>query len=126
MKQIYHINASVEEVWQALTDPKEIDMWGGGPAKMSGKAGFEFELWGGDIHGKNIEVILGKLLVQEWFGGKWDKPSIAKFVLSSKDGQTTIDFTNTDVPDAEFSDIEQGWRDYYLGPLKDYLENNRT
>lgn len=126
IKQAYTIDAPVEEVWQALTDPKVIDGWGGGPAKMSGKVGFEFELWGGDIWGKNIEVIKGKLLVQEWFGGKWDKPSIATFALSSKGEQTTIDFTNTDVPDAEFSDIEKGWSDYYLGPLKEYLENNRT
>ena len=123
IKQTYTIHASVEEVWEALTDPKVIDGWGGGPAKMNEEEGFEFELWGGDVWGKNVEVIKGKLLVQQWFGGKWDKPSIATFKLNPKDNETRIDLTNTDVPDAEFSDIEKGWRDYYLGPLKDYLEN---
>lgn len=126
IKQTYTIHASVEEVWKALTDPKYIDGWGGGPAKMNEEEGFEFELWGGDVWGKNVEVIPSKLLVQQWFGGKWDKPSIATFKLSSKDNETRVDFTNNDVPDAEFPDIEKGWRDYYLGPLKDYLEDNRT
>lgn len=124
IKQAYTIKASSEDVWQALTDPKTIDRWGAGPAKMSEELGFEFSLWGGDVYGKNIEVIPGKKLVQEWFGGKWDKPSIATFKLISKADETVIDFTQTDVPDAEFSDIEQGWEDYYMGPMKDYLENN--
>ena len=123
IKQTYTIHASVEEVWEALTDPEVIDGWGAGPAKMNEEEGFEFELWGGDVWGKNVKVIKGKLLVQQWFGGKWDKPSVATFKLNPKDSETRIDFTNTDVPDAEFSDIEKGWRDYYLGPLKDYLEN---
>ena len=123
IKQTYIIHAPVEEVWQAFADPKVIDGWGGGPAKMSEEVEFEFEVWGGDVHGKNIEVIPNKKLVQEWFGGKWDKPSIATFILSFKDNETRIDFTNIDVPDAEFSDIEKGWRDYYLGPIKEYLEN---
>ena len=122
IKQTYHIKAPVDKVWQALVDPKIIDKWGGGPAKMSDKIGFEFSLWGGDIHGKNTEVVPNKKLVQEWFGGKWDKPSIATFELSFKNDQTTVEFAQVDVPDSEYSDIEQGWRDYYLGSLKDLLE----
>ncbi len=123
IRQTYHIKASIEEVWRALVDPKYIEGWGGGPAKMSDKVGSQFSLWGGDIHGKNIEVVPGKLLVQEWFGGKWDSPSIATFNLSSKNDETTIDFVHEDVPESDYEDIEQGWKDYYLGPLKDYLES---
>jgi uncharacterized protein YndB with AHSA1/START domain len=40
LKQTYLIDVSVEEVWRALVDPKIIDKWGGGPAKMEGKTGF--------------------------------------------------------------------------------------
>ena len=123
IRQTYHIKAPIGEVWKGLVDPKYIEGWGGGPAKMSDKVGSQFSLWGGDIYGKNIEVIANKKLVQEWFGGKWDKPSIATFALSSKNDQTTIEFTHVDVPESEYKDIEQGWKDYYLGPLKDYLES---
>lgn len=123
IRQTYRIKASIEEVWKALTDTKYIDGWGGGPAKMSDKAGSKFSLWGGDIYGKNIEIITNKKIVQEWFGGKWKSPSIATFNLSSKNDMTIIDFIHENVPEEEFKDIEQGWKDYYLGPIKKYLEN---
>lgn len=122
IRQTNHINAPVEKVWQALVDPKEIDHWGAGPAVMDESIGTEFSLWGGDVHGKNIEVEKNKKLVQEWYGGNWDEPSIATFSLSEKEGLTTLDFVQTNVPDAEFESIDQGWKDYYLDPLKAYLE----
>lgn len=120
--QEYIVNSSIDKVWKALTDPKVIEEWGAGPAKMSDKVGFKFSLWGEDIWGKNIEVITNKKLVQEWYGGKWEEPSIATFNLTS-DGKTTkIDFIHENVPEEAYKDIEQGWKDYYLGPLKKYLE----
>ena len=85
LKQTYLIDVSVEEVWRALVDPKIIDKWGGGPAKMEGKTGFEFSLWGGSIWGKNIKVLENEKLVQEWFSEEentWDKPSTVTFMLS--------------------------------------------
>jgi len=82
-------------------------------------------LWDGDIHGKNTEVIPNKKLVQEWFGGDWEKPSITTFSLSNKDGVTTIDFLHENVPDSDARSIEDGWKDYYLGPLKNYAEENK-
>lgn len=122
IKQTYVIYASVEKVWEALTEPSIIDKWGAGPAKMDNKVGTKFSLWGGDIHGKNIRVIKHKELVQEWFGGEWDKPSIITFTLTEKDGKTTVDLVHVDVPDAEVDDIADGWKTYYMGPLKKLLE----
>lgn len=86
--------------------------------------GFEFSLWGGDIFGKNIRVIKNKKLVQEWYGGKWDKPSIVTFDLNEKDSVTTVKLTHKDIPDNEFKDIESGWKDYYMLPLKEFVEKN--
>lgn len=122
IKQKYHIEAPVDKVWKSLIEPAEIDGWGGGPAVMDDKVGAEFKLWDGDIHGKNIEVTPSKKLVQEWFGGEWDEPSIVTFKLSEKDGETDLELLQTDVPDAEAKEIEDGWREYYLGPLKEYVE----
>lgn len=127
IKQTYHINASIEKVWQALVDPKAIEGWGAGPAKMNAKVDAEFSLWGGEVWGKNVEVIPNKKLVQEWFGGKWDKPSIATFSLhKEEDGSTRIDLVHEDVPDNEAKDHEEGWKDYYFGPLKDYVEQKQN
>jgi uncharacterized protein YndB with AHSA1/START domain len=124
IKQEYLIKAPLEKVWEALTEPKIIDSWGGGPSKMKATQNYEFSLWGGDIHGKNIKVVKGKTLKQEWYSGKWQKPSIATFDLSEMDGKTKVVLTHTDVPESEIKDISDGWKDYYLGPMQKLLEKS--
>lgn len=122
IKQTYIIKAPLEKVWGALTDPKVIEKWGGGPAVMDDKEGTEFSLWGGDIFGKNISVVLHKKLQQEWYAGKWDEPSIVLFTLTSKGDTTVVNLLHEDIPNSEASEIESGWKTYYMGPLKDLLE----
>ncbi|MCL5970301.1 MAG: SRPBCC domain-containing protein [Patescibacteria group bacterium] len=124
IKQTYLIKARIEKVWQALVSPKIINDWGGGPAKMDDKIGTNFSLWGGDIHGKNIKVIKNKELVQEWFSGGWEKPSQVTFKLLVKGEDTQLDLYHINVPDSDVSEIDDGWKRYYLGPLKELLETN--
>ena len=121
--QDYHIDAPIEKVWEALVSAKEIDGWGGSPAKMDADEGTKFSLWGGDIHGTNIEVEKFKKLVQEWYGGEWEEPSIVTFKLQKLGNSTKLELLHENVPDEEYEDIDQGWKDYYLGPLKKYLES---
>lgn len=121
IKQTYHIKAPIEEVWQALVDPKIIEKWSGSSAKMDDKVGTKFELWDGDIYGTNTEVIKNKKLVQDWYGGKWDKPSKATFLLKSKDGETDLELVHENVPDDGENDFDDGWKTYYLGEIKKLL-----
>ena len=125
IKQTYLINAPVEEVWKALVDLKFIDGWGGGPAKMDGKSGTKFSLWGGEIFGENKKVIEHKLLVQDWFSKeeKREKPTKVTFNLAFQNGKTELELIHEDVPEKDEQNISDGWKDYYLGPLKDYLES---
>ena len=125
LKQTYHIKAPVKQVWQALTDPKMIDDWGGGPVKMEARIGTEFELWGGDIHGTNTKMVKEKELVQEWFGGDWPEPSVVTFTLEPEAEGTKIVLMHEKVPDSEADGIRDGWHQYYLGPMKEYLEKYR-
>lgn len=118
----YTIKAPIENVWDALVNPETIDKWGAGPAKMESSEHYEFELWGGDIHGTNTKVEKEKVLEQDWYGGDWDKPSKLRFELSEKDGKTRLHMVHSNVPDDEASDIDKGWDDYYLGPIKKLLE----
>lgn len=123
ISQTYEIKAQAAEVWKALVDPKIIEAWGGGPAVMDDKAGTKFSLWGGSIHGKNLEVISNKKLVQDWYSEDWPEPSTATFELIAEKNGTRLEFNQVNVPDDEVEEIADGWRDFYLGPLKDYLEN---
>jgi uncharacterized protein YndB with AHSA1/START domain len=122
IKQTYLINASIEKVWEALTEPEIIKEWGGGPSKMSENEGEKFEFWGGDIYGSNIKIIKYKLIEQDWYGGDWEAPSKVRFELSEKNGKTQIVLTHTNLPAGEEYEFEEGWKKYYLGPLKDLLE----
>ena len=90
LEQTYEIAAPIAKVWQALVDPTVIAQWGGGPAEMNDKAGTKFTLWGGDIFGKNTEVIPEKLLVQEWGDDELKEPSIVSFELTEKAGKTVL------------------------------------
>ena len=124
IQQTYIIKASIEQVWQALVDPKIIDAWGGGPAKMDDKAGTKFSLWGGEIFGQNTEVVPNQKLVQDWWDSvsKWDKASKVTFTLQKDQDSIRLELLHTDIPDANAKDIADGWKNFYLGPFKDYLE----
>lgn len=122
IKQTYRVEAPIEGVWEALVNPGEIDAWGGGPAIMDDKVGTEFSLWNGDIHGKNIEVKQYELLKQEWVSGDWPEPSIVTFVLKPDGNGTKIELVHENIPDKEAKEIEDGWKKYYLGEIKNLLE----
>ena len=122
LAQTYSIKAPIAKVWDALVNPKTIDAWGGGPAKMNEEEGFEFKLWGGDIKGVNTKVIKEKELHQDWMSGNWDKYSRLVFKLTFANGITTVRLTKSDIPDSDYDDIADGWKTYYMGEIKRLLE----
>ena len=122
IKQTYLISSTPEKVWKALTNPKDIEAWGAGPAEMDDKVGTNFSLWDGDIFGKNIKVEKNKLLVQEWFGGKWLRPSIATFKITKKGNNTQVELKHEGIPEKDYENIKEGWKEYYMEPLKAYLD----
>ncbi len=121
----YKIQATPEKVWKALTDKTIIEQWSGSRCVMSEKEGSDFSLWDGDIWGKNIEVVPGKKLVQEWYSGKWQDPSIVEFEIHKEGSDTILNMYHRQIPDGEFDGINSGWDDYYLEPLKVICEGIR-
>jgi uncharacterized protein YndB with AHSA1/START domain len=120
----YKIHAHPADVWAALTECEKIEEWGGGPCDMSPEENFEFSLWGGEIYGKNIEVVPERRLAQEWFAGNWEKPSIVTFEVKETSRGCELHLTHKDIPDNEFSEIDSGWDKHYVGPLKELVEAN--
>lgn len=123
IKQTYLINAPIEKVWQALVKPNIIEAWSSGPVEMSDKIGAKFSLWGGDIWGRNLKVKTGKKLEQEWYGGKWGKPSIVTFTLKRHGDSTEVNLVHKDVPKGEEKNFADGWKKYYFGEIKRLLES---
>jgi len=122
IKFYQYIEAEPEEIFLALTNPFTIELWSDMPAKMDDKPGTEFELWDGDICGRNISVIPNKELVQEWYFDELPEPSIATIRLHPKKTGTEVEVSHTNIPDEAFENIDEGWREYYIGAIKRFFE----
>lgn len=120
----YTIKVTPEKVFEALTNSKIIEAWSGTSAKMNAKAGSKFSLWGGSIHGKNLEVSKTKI-VQNWKEEAWKEFSTVTFAIEPTKTGTVVTLTHNDIPDASFTNIKDGWDSYYMLPLKEFVETNQ-
>lgn len=116
------IIADPEEIFTALTNPFQIELWSGYPADMKAEIGHVFSLWEGDITGMNLEVETNRLLVQEWFFGEQENQSIVRIALKKTKEGTLVSLLHTYIPDEVYEEITEGWKDYYLGSIKAMLE----
>lgn len=117
-----NISASQEEVYNALTNSFQIELWTGYPATMDDKVGTIFSLWDGDISGCNIEMVKDYKVVQEWFFGETEQPSIVSMILKKAGKETRVELSHTNIPEDAFEEIVEGWKDYYLDSMKNFLE----
>jgi activator of HSP90 ATPase len=91
---------------------------------MSTETGSEFSLWEGDITGKNLEFIEDRKVVQQWYFGEQIEESIVTITITPdrENSQVTVEHTN--IPDEEFGDIAEGWREYYIGGILNFFNPN--
>ena len=124
IKQNISFKVSAQAVFDALMDSKKHSTLVGAGAKISKKIGGRINVWDGDITGNNIELVKGKKIVQEWRYSDWPRGrvSIATFLFKKVKGGTKLIFTQKGIPEDKFTDIKQGWIDYYWTPLKEMLE----
>lgn len=121
-KKYYLIPAEPEEVYAALTNPATIQLWSGEKADMSTEPGSEFELFDGDISGKNLEFEASQKIVQQWYFGEQEEPSIVTIKLHPHKKGTSAELKHTNIPDEAFEDITEGWDDYYFGAIISFYE----
>jgi activator of HSP90 ATPase len=123
-KKTFRINAEPSDVFSALTNPFTIELWSGYHAVMSTEPGSEFSLWEGDITGKNIEFIKDKKVVQEWYFGEQPEKSIVTITLQKDGENSSVTVEHTNIPDEDFSEIAEGWREYYIGAIVSFFNPN--
>ena len=123
IEQTYDIKASREDVWRALTDPKEMQEWSGANAYFIPQPGAMYTLWNGDITGKVLKAEPHALLCQTWQPKDWTRTdSVVTFMLgASKDG-TKVVLLHENVEDADYDGTNEGWDIHYLGAIKKMLE----
>lgn len=123
-KKTFKINAEPSDVYSALTNPYTIELWTGYPAQMSTEPGSEFSLWEGDITGKNLEFVQDKKVVQEWYFGDQSEKSIVTITIFPDRDNSQVTVEHSNIPDEEFSDITEGWKEYYIGAITTFFNPN--
>ena len=120
----FRINAEPSDVYSALTNPFTIELWSGYPAVMSEDPGSEFSLWQGDITGRNIEFVRNSKVVQEWYFGDQQEKSIVTITISPDGENSLVTVEQTNIPDEDFQEISEGWREYYIGAITGFFNPN--
>jgi len=121
-KKYTYIPAPPEEVYLALTKETSLKLWTGAEVEFEEQADSEFSLWDGDIAGKNIEFVYGKQIVQQWYFGEENEPSIVTIKLHEDKNGTSLEFRQTNIPDEDFKDFTEGLEENYLGGLFDFFD----
>jgi uncharacterized protein YndB with AHSA1/START domain len=112
-----------ERIYQALLDAKQFKAFSGLAAEIDPKVGGWFKLFGGQIEGRNIELILNQRIVQAWRSASWAPGvySIARFELVARGSGTRIVFDHAGFTEDKQEGLASGWEENYWAPLHKYL-----
>ena len=119
-KKYYSIPTEPELLYKALTNESTIQLWTGEVAEMSTEPGSEFSLWQGAIEGKNLEFEENKKIVQQWYFGEQEEPSIVTMKLHPDKSGTSVELTHTNIPDEAYKEITEGWTHNYFASLLEF------
>lgn len=123
-KKYFIIPAPPEDVYLALTVETTIELWTGDPAVMKPEPGTEFSLWDESIVGKNLEFEENKKIVQQWYFGDQEEPSIVTIKLHPHEEGTSMEVRHTNIPDQDYEDISDGWTNSYAAGLIEFYEDD--
>lgn len=116
---------SPEEVYEAYMNPNKQAVYTDSECDMPQQIGGRCFMYDGYIEAVNIELVPGKLIVQQWkaYEDKWPEGHMSEIRISleEKDGGTLLSFTHSDVPDDLKDALESGWTEYYWEPMQDYF-----
>jgi uncharacterized protein YndB with AHSA1/START domain len=128
IRQTIFIQASPDEVYDALVDPKKHSEFTGSPATSEMRVGGKFTAWDDYITGKHLELVRAKKIVQEWKTTEWPNgypPSRLQFTLSRMKGGTELKMFHSKVPAEQVAEYREGWVESYWDPLKEYFPKKK-
>jgi len=114
------IPATPEELYLALTTEITARLWTGDLVSIDPTVNGEFSLWDGAITGRFLELAPSTKIVQEWYFGETDSPSIVTLKLHKHKKGTSLEIRQTNIPDEDFDNISDGWEDPYISSLIDF------
>ena len=77
----------------------------------------------GIFPGKILNFEKDKKIVQQWYFGEQEEPSIVTIKLFADRNKTSVDLRHTNIPDEAYEEIVNGWNDIYFGSLIEFYED---
>lgn len=117
--------ASPKQLFDTYLDSKGHEGFTGAPAKIEAKAGGEFRAFDGMLHGKIVQLVPSRLIVQSWRSVSFkdgDSDSTLILCFTPEGDETRIDLVHLDVPDHDREGVKEGWVGHYWNPWRDHLE----
>ena len=119
IKRYYTIGADPKDVYNALTNKRMLEIWTGEDVVMELEPNTEFSLWGGSISGINLEFEPNKKIVQQWFFGDDEEPSIVSIKIHPHKKGTSVELRHSNIPEEAYENISEGWDEDYFGALNE-------
>lgn len=130
------LKASIEEVWEALTNKDEMKKWFFDLKDFKAEVGFQFEFIGGHDEQKQYQhlcvvtdVISQKKISYSWRYVGYSGLSFVTFELFKYEGNTLLKLTHeglesfpSEDPVFALQNFETGWKTIINNSLKNYLE----
>ncbi|KGE14359.1 SRPBCC domain-containing protein [Sphingobacterium deserti] len=121
-KKYYIIRATPEDIYKALTTEITIRLWTGDLVEIDPQEGGEFSMWDGAITGKFITLEPFKRIVQQWYFGDQNEPSIVTIKLHEHKKGTSFEVQHVNIPDEAYADIVDGWDNTYMASLEEFYD----
>ena len=119
--------APIEDAFASLTQSEKVNEWGGGPARIQLKLHGDYILWDGEMYGSVHEIQDPYKLVHTLRESIWEKSCIDSWVewdLKRLERGTKMILKHINLPTQKILERHrEGWGDYFLGPLKYYLDS---
>jgi activator of HSP90 ATPase len=123
LHQEIDLKASPQRVYEILLDSKQFAAFTGMPAEIDAKVGGAFSMFGGQIVGRNVELVPAARIVQAWRPAQWDPGvySIVRFELKPQNAGVKVILDHTGFAEGDYDHLFEGWNGHYWQPLTKYL-----
>ena len=112
-----------EDVYDAWLSSDRHAAMTGDPARIDARVGGAYEAGDGYISGTTLELEPGRRVAQSWRTTDFragDPDSRIEVLFEPVPDGTKVTLHHTSIPDGQ-SGYEQGWRDFYLAPMREYF-----
>lgn len=116
-------DAGPERIYRTYMDSEEHAAFSGEPAVISPDPGGPFTCWGGQILGRNIELVRNRRIVQAWRVSAWPEGvySVVRMELSARGSGCRLVLSHTGIPAGSSSSIAQGWPQRYWARMRAHV-----